>query len=110
MIIDFSKMNEDIRQNARGGEGEFAVRMFADEHNRILYGSLTPGSSLGAHTHETDSETMYFLQGTGKVLYDGQYLLVKAGMCHYCAKGKSHSLINDGKEDLVFFAVIPTHK
>ena len=30
-----------------------------------------------------------------------------AGDCHYCPKGHSHSLINGGGEDLVFFAVIP---
>ena len=28
-------------------------------------------------------------------------------MCHYCPKGHSHGLFNDGDEDLVFFAVVP---
>ena len=30
-----------------------------------------------------------------------------AGDCHYCPKGGFHTLINDGDEDLVFFAVVP---
>ena len=32
---------------------------------------------------------------------------LEAGDCHYCPKGHTHSLINVGKEDLVFFAVVP---
>lgn len=32
---------------------------------------------------------------------------VSAGGCHYCPKGHSHSMINKGEEDIIFFAVIP---
>ena len=58
----------------------------------------------------TSSEVMYFLSGTGKVLYDGVWEPVAPGTCHYCPKGHSHSLVNDGTEDLVTFAVVPEHE
>jgi mannose-6-phosphate isomerase-like protein (cupin superfamily) len=32
---------------------------------------------------------------------------VEAGQCHFCPKGHSHSLINEGPEDLVFYATVP---
>lgn len=32
---------------------------------------------------------------------------VSAGGCHYCPKGHTHSMINNSKEDIIFFAVIP---
>lgn len=32
---------------------------------------------------------------------------LKPGDCHYCPKGHSHSLENDGAEDLVFYTVVP---
>ena len=32
---------------------------------------------------------------------------VAAGDCHYCQKGQHPMLINDGDEDLVFYAVVP---
>ena len=32
---------------------------------------------------------------------------VSAGGCHYCPKGHTHSMINNGEEDVIFFAVIP---
>lgn len=41
------------------------------------------------------------------MLYDGAYEDVEAGVCHYCPKGHSHSLINNSDADLVFFAVVP---
>jgi len=109
MIIDFGNMQEEIRRNARGGDGEFIVKMFADAGNRILWGRLAPGSSIGLHTHEADSETIYVVQGSGRMLYDGEYEDLSAGMCHYCPMGHAHSLMNSGEQDLVFFAVIPTH-
>ena len=49
-------------------------------------------------------------QRTGKVLMDGEYERVEAGVCHYCPKGHTHSLINDSDSDLVFFAVVAEQK
>jgi mannose-6-phosphate isomerase-like protein (cupin superfamily) len=50
---------------------------------------------------------MYFLSGKGTVTTDGVSETVTAGDCHYCKKGSSHTLVNDGEEELVFFAVVP---
>ena len=41
------------------------------------------------------------------MLYDGEYIPLKAGDCHYCPKGHAHSLMNDSGEYLEFFAVVP---
>ena len=81
--------------------------MFIDADNKIMRGRLIPGASIGLHTHETSSEIIYILSGTGKALYDGGEEALSPGDCHYCPKGHSHSLINDGDADLTFFAVVP---
>lgn len=107
MIIDFKDINDTVIKNFKGGEKEVSARMHVDEKNRIMYGRLIPGASIGLHTHDTSSEIIYVLQGTAKVLYDGKYEEVKKGMCHYCPKGHSHSFINDGNEDVIIFAVVP---
>lgn len=93
--------------NFYGGEKALQAHMFMDDRNRILLGKLEPGASIGMHTHETSSEIIYFLSGSGKVICDGEETAVSAGGCHYCPKGSSHTLINCGEEDLVFFAVVP---
>ena len=107
MIIDFEQIEETAIKNFYGGQNDTIARMFADEKNRIMYGKLEPGASIGIHRHETGSEIVYIIQGTGKAVFDDTQEELKPGICHYCPKGHSHSLINDGSGDLVFFAVVP---
>lgn len=107
MKIEFNSMEETCVKNFRGGEKETTTKMFSDEHNRIMLGRLVPGASIGMHTHDTDCEIVYILGGKGKALYGNGQETLAAGDCHYCPRGHAHSLINDGNEDLVFFAVIP---
>lgn len=107
MLIDFSAVETQVIPNFLGGEGEIHAQMHADGLNRILHGILPPGSSIGYHTHETSSEIIYILSGTGKVKVEGGEEPVQAGQCHYCPKGSGHSLINDSQGPLEFFAVVP---
>ena len=107
MLIDFSFLVETVIPNFLGGEGALRAKMRVDELGKILHGVLEPGSTIGLHTHETSSEIIYILAGTGRVLYDGGDEPLSAGSCHYCPKGHAHSLINDGGELLEFFAVVP---
>ena len=107
MIIDFDTIPEVTIKNFRGGLNETVARIFSDDNGKIMHGSLKPGASIGFHKHETSSEIIYILCGKGKVLYDDSTEELEAGMCHYCPKGHSHSLINDSKENLEFFAVVP---
>ena len=107
MIIDFNNEKATVIPNFKGGEKAISAKMHFDGVNRILHGVLESGATIGLHTHETNSEIIYFLSGKGKVLYDGEYETVEQGMCHYCPKGHSHSLINESESDLVFFAVVP---
>ena len=107
MIIDFSKMEETVSPNFFGGEGEYRSRMTVDEMGKIVQGRLVPGASIGLHTHETNCEVMYFLEGEATILYDGEKLTISAGQVHYCPKGHSHTIRNEGETDVVFFAVLP---
>ena len=107
MIINFDGIEETILPHFNGGEKEFKSKMLVDKNNKILYGKLEPGASIGMHNHDTSSEIIYFLQGTGKMLFDVGEDAVQAGLCHYSPKGYAHCLINDSEADLIFFAVVP---
>lgn len=107
MIIDFHSMEETVMPNFLDGEGALRAKMFVDERNRILHGVLEPDCSIGYHTHETSSEIIYILSGTGVVKVEDGEEPVKAGQCHYCPKGHAHSLINNSEGLLEFFAVVP---
>ncbi len=107
MKVDFCSIEENIIPNFKGGEKEFAAKMFFDGLNRIMKGRLIPGASIGLHTHDTSSEIMFITKGSGCVIYDGEKISLKAGDVHYCPKGHSHTLINDSDSDLEFSAVVP---
>ncbi len=105
MKINFNEMDTQTLPQFKGGEGDFLVKMFTDGA-KIMRGTLEPGSTIGYHSHEGNCEIIYVLSGTGKCLYDGGEETLSAGDCHYCPDGHSHSLINNGVENLEFFAVV----
>lgn len=107
MTTDYSKIEWKVNPGFKGGEGTFYNKMFTDGVNKMMYGKLEPGSSIGYHKHEGSCEMIFILEGEGKVLFDDTEEDVKPGMVHYCPEGHSHSLINNGSEDLVFYAVVP---
>lgn len=109
MIIDFTTIQEEERPHFQGGEKSYFAKMYADDQNKIMSGRLEPGASIGIHTHVTNSEMIYVLEGTGTVLYNDGSEKVGPGTCHYCPMGYSHSLINDGMETLRFLAIVPSH-
>lgn len=106
MLIDFSKEKEQILPGFKGGDGEYIAKIVNDELNKVMYGKLKPGSSIGYHIHETNSEIIFIISGKGIVTYDETTESVENGMCHYCKKSHGHSLMNNGTEDLIFFAVV----
>lgn len=110
MLIDFNAIETTVVPQMRGGEKETHLKSYTDDLAKVMRGKLIPGASIGLHTHAANSEVIYILSGTGKVLCDGVYEPLSAGSCHYCPKGHAHSLINDSDEDLTFFAVVPEHE
>ena len=107
MKIVFDELPLKRLEKFNGGEKEFRAKMLVDERNKILYGTLIPGASIGYHCHDTSSEMIYVLSGSGKMITDEGEERLSVGDCHYCPMGHSHSFINDGEADLIFFAVVP---
>lgn len=106
MVIDFNNVEEQAVSKFKGGEGETLVRTHSDELCKIMQFCLKPGCSIGMHSHDTNCEVVYIVSGEATYVYDGCKEVAKAGQCHYCPRGHSHTVCNDGKEDLVFFAVV----
>ena len=109
MIIDYDKIKEEAIQDFKGGEGELDTRNFVDEKCKIMMSRLRSGASSGYHKHEGNCEIVYIISGKGHFIYDGKEEKVEAGDVHYCPMNHSHAMFNDGKEDLVYFAIVPEH-
>ena len=108
MKIDFNNIQEEHIPGFKGGEGVFNVKTYFDGTNRIMEFRLMPGSSIGLHRHEGNSEIIRILSGCGYVLYEGERIGLSAGDVHYCPEGCSHSLVcpADAAEPLCCFAVV----
>lgn len=107
MKIDFNLIAETAMPNFKGGEGVTRMRTQNDGLNKIMYGRLDVGCTIGYHTHDGNSEIIYITRGTARCLYDGGEELLAPGQCHYCPRGHSHGLINaSDSEPLEYFAVV----
>ena len=110
MILKFNTIETSHLPEFKGGQKELAANMFFDGTNRIFKGCLTPGASIGVHTHDDSCETIFIISGTGTILEveNGVESVrsVKAGDCLFCDKGQTHSLRNTSDEDLVFYASV----
>lgn len=109
MNIDFSAIPETLIEAPRGGRGTFGIREYKTADNRLFKGRLLPGSAFGPHSHETNSETMVFLSGTGKMVGPEGEERVGHGSVSHCPRGGAHHLVNDGDTDLVFIGLIAEH-
>ena len=107
MIIDLSDVKEVEYPAFKGGKGSVYLKILTKNDVKFLQGRIPIGSSVGLHKHMTDSETILVLSGKGKAICDGETELVSAGMCTFCPRGSSHTLINEGNVDLLFYAVVP---
>lgn len=107
MRIDFDHIEETTIPHLNNGEGSVSAQMFMDPANKIMISRLPAGASIGLHPHTTSSEINYTISGVGIAVCDGQEEELRAGVCQYCPKGSSHSIVNVGAEDLVLFTVVP---
>ena len=107
MLIDFNNFDEMSISSLNGGDGTVLAKIFMDKSNKIMISRIPPKASIGQHKHETSSEIDFVFSGIGKAICDGKTEELKNGICHYCPKLSSHSIINTGESDLILFTVVP---
>ena len=106
MIADFRTIPEVEKPHFKGGEGSMFSHEKVTEAGKFMLNRLPKGATIGMHTHTEDKEIIYVLSGTGKAIINGLEETIYPGDCHFCPAGSSHTVINTGDEDLVFFAAV----
>lgn len=110
MITRREDMKLEVRERMRGGNGAAQLTgLSAALPGKLRLFStirLTPGSSIGYHVHEGETELFYFLTGSGRVQDDDERVDVAAGDSMATFSGHGHAVENTGSEDLVFVAAI----
>jgi quercetin dioxygenase-like cupin family protein len=105
--MNFDEIAEQTIPHMKGGEGAVKARISDDGKVKIMRGVLEPGSSIGLHKHEDSAEIVYVIEGVMTVLMNGKKELYHPGEVHYCPKGSSHEIRNEGKKTLVCLCVVP---
>jgi mannose-6-phosphate isomerase-like protein (cupin superfamily) len=112
MIKRHGDMEKEVRERMRDGTGsvEFVhiVRKEELKGRTRLFARLRipPGSSIGYHTHDSEEEVYYILQGTASVTDQGVTTSVGPGDAVLTGGGGGHSIANQGSETLELLAVI----
>jgi len=71
----------------------------AGQHFCQGYVVIKPGGSIPLHHHQME-ETYTVLTGCGKITVNEQEAQIHAGQLAHILPGETHSVVNDGKEDL----------
>ena len=103
----------EVKNELRGGKGSVTFHHVITEEEFAGHGRmyarlvLEPGSSIGWHIHEGETEPYYIIAGEGTFTdSDGSKYLVEQGDCCIIEAGCGHSIENTGSENLEFMALI----
>ncbi|REE18119.1 hypothetical protein B0G71_1102 [Paraburkholderia sp. BL27I4N3] len=62
--------------------------------------TVPPSGFVRLHAHAESEEILHFIRGEGRVIVEGRDYQIEPGMTIYLGPRQSHTLINDGSEDL----------
>ena len=106
MLIGFNNMQEREIEHLDGGEGAIPAKMFMNEYGKVIVSRIPPKCSIGLHRQNGSNDINFIVSGEGIAMCDGKEEKLSAGVCHYCHYGHEHSIVNTGKEDLIFYTVV----
>lgn len=103
MLTGFENIKEAAIFHLNGGDGDVSAKIFLDSACKIMISRLPAGASIGMYKHTGSSEINCVL----KAVCEGAKEVLTAGVCQYCPRGVSHSIINAGTKDLILFTAAP---
>ena len=110
MITRKENQTVSVRERMREGNGSAKLTALMSElpKNARLFSTITlePGSSIGYHVHEHETELFYFVSGCARVRDDDATYELSAGDAMATGHGHGHSVESIGSEPLVMVACI----
>ena len=112
MIIRDAAHPIDEKFEMRGGQGTIFIKhitgqdVLCDKGRLFAQITVKPGCSIGAHEHRHEKEVFYVISGQGKVTDDGKTERLNPGDVLVTGHGHSHSVVNEGRENLEMIALI----
>lgn len=95
------------------GLGEITVRSLLNGEEEMYskgrvfaHTTVHPGSAIGYHVHQNESETYYILSGVGRFNDNGTMRTVTAGNVTFTGAGEGHGITNESDVPLEMIALI----
>ncbi|MFQ5773562.1 MAG: cupin domain-containing protein [Kiloniellaceae bacterium] len=67
---------------------------------------IAPGCHIREHQHDAHEELLFFFEGTGKAVVNGESHPVRPGTSVYLGPWNRHTIVNDGATDLKMLWVL----
>lgn len=85
--------------------------LYTAPHSQLVLMCLRPAEEIGMETHLENDQFFRFESGSGKVVINGEEILVKDGDCVIVPAGSQHNVINSaGDSELKFYTIYsPSH-
>ena len=112
MIVKKDNRVKTVRSGLKGGNGDVNILDLTTDDSipsKLRLCSefiLKPGESIGAHSHEGETEIYYIISGEGSVLDGGEFKKLSAGDTAITDGENPHSIVNDGDDELRFIGII----
>lgn len=95
---------EDIKKLAKENNN-FRKVLHTGRHSQIVAMSIPVGGDIGMETHENVDQILYFVEGKGDAVLNGEKRAVVEHDIVFVPAGTEHNFINTGDKDLKLFTV-----
>lgn len=99
MAADVNRDEVDILALARDSD-DFRRVVTTGEHMQVVVMTIPPGEEIGAETHEGHDQVLFFVDGHGEAILDGEPSNIAAGDLVFVHAGVHHNFINTGDRSL----------
>jgi mannose-6-phosphate isomerase-like protein (cupin superfamily) len=93
------ELDIDVIKLARRSE-EFRRVLLTGKNMQVVVMTIPPGEEIGEETHEHGDQMLFFVDGRGDAILEGETTPVEAGHLVFVPAGTLHNFVNSGDEPL----------
>lgn len=94
----------DIKELAKENTN-FRKVIYTGPKSQLVLMSIPPGGDIGLETHPDTDQILFFVEGKGEALLNGETQPVEKHSVVFVSAGAEHNFTNTGEEDLKLYTV-----
>ncbi len=101
---------KDIHKLTKGNN-HFREVIYTGKHSQLVLMSIPINEDIGLETHEAVDQILFFVEGKGQAILNGQTHDFEAGDVSFVPAGTPHNFVNTGTINLKLYTVYspPNH-